>query len=171
MDKHTLKALTEKNNNKNTILERLRFNRRGASTPLWGVESCSIPRRWPTQSPAIPPYVVRTPHLHGAPTTEETSKEICFFYFSKKKQKWKKIKMKSMKAKSPSNGPGHRGPKIKCSHFKIVVLNKRLYRLFLHVLASARTTGKRQRNRKEDEKKRKNGKTKEKKQLEKQKKE
>ena len=55
-------------------LGRLRFNRRGASTPLWEVESCSLPSRWPNPIPAIPPYVVRTPHLHGAPTSEETVK-------------------------------------------------------------------------------------------------
>ena len=53
-------------------LGRLRFYRRGASTPLWGVEACSPPSRRPNPIPAIPPYVVRTPHLHGAPTTEET---------------------------------------------------------------------------------------------------
>ena len=50
----------------------LRFNRRGASTPLWGVESCSSPTKWPNPIPATPLCVVRTPHLHGAPTTEET---------------------------------------------------------------------------------------------------
>ena len=50
-----------------------RFNRRGAS-PLWGVEACSLPSRRPNPIPASPPYVVRTPHLHGAPTTEETVK-------------------------------------------------------------------------------------------------
>ena len=55
-------------------LERLRFNRRGASTPLWRVESCSPPSRRPNPIPAIPPSVVRTPHLHGAPTTKETVK-------------------------------------------------------------------------------------------------
>ena len=54
-------------------LRRLRFNRRGTSTPLKGVESCSLPSGWPNPIPAIPPYVVTTPHLHGAPTTEETS--------------------------------------------------------------------------------------------------
>ena len=32
------------------------------------------PNRRPNPIPAIPPYVVRTPHLHGAPTTEETVK-------------------------------------------------------------------------------------------------
>ena len=31
------------------------------------------PKRVPNPIPAIPPHVVRTPHLHGAPTTEETS--------------------------------------------------------------------------------------------------
>ena len=55
-------------------LGRLRFNRRGASTPLWGVEACSPPSRRPNPIPAVPPYVVRTPHLHGALTTEETVK-------------------------------------------------------------------------------------------------
>ena len=55
-------------------LERLRFNRRGASTPLWGVEACSPPSRRPNPIPAIPPYVVRTPRLHGAPSTEGTVK-------------------------------------------------------------------------------------------------
>ena len=45
---------------------------RGASTPLWGVESCSLPSWWPNPIPAIPPCVVRTPRLHGAQTTEET---------------------------------------------------------------------------------------------------
>ena len=28
-------------------LVRLRFNRRGAFTPLWGVKSCSLPSKWP----------------------------------------------------------------------------------------------------------------------------
>ena len=56
-----------------SYLERLRFIRRGASTPLWGVESCSFSGRWPYPILAIPPYVVMTPHLHGAPTMQETS--------------------------------------------------------------------------------------------------
>ena len=54
-------------------LGRLRFNKRGASTPLWRVEACSHPSRQPNPIPAIPPCVEKTPHLHGAPTTEETS--------------------------------------------------------------------------------------------------
>ena len=49
------------------------FNKRGASTPLWEVEACSPPSRRPKPIPAIPPYAVKTPQLHGAPTTEETS--------------------------------------------------------------------------------------------------
>ena len=40
-------------------------------SPLWRVELCSPPSRWPNPIPAIPPYVGKTPHLHGAPTTEE----------------------------------------------------------------------------------------------------
>ena len=76
-------------------LERFRSNRRGASTTLWGVESCSLPSRWPNPIPAIPPFVVRTPHLHGAPTTEETSVVIVFFcqqrnVFRKKEKKKEK---------------------------------------------------------------------------------
>ena len=43
-------------------LGRLRFNCRGSSTPLWGVEACSHPSRRPNPIPAIPPYVVKTPH-------------------------------------------------------------------------------------------------------------
>ena len=63
---------SQKQHNNNCNLGRVRFNRRGASTPLWGVEACSPPSRRPNPIPAIPPCVVRTPHLHGAPTTEET---------------------------------------------------------------------------------------------------
>ena len=55
-------------------LGRLRVNRRGTSTPLGRVESRSLPSKEPNPSPAIPPCVGRTPHLHGAPTTEETVK-------------------------------------------------------------------------------------------------
>ena len=58
----------------NTIWRGSVFNRRGASTPHWGVQSCPPPSRRPNPIPAIPPCVVRTPHLHGAPTTEETVK-------------------------------------------------------------------------------------------------
>ena len=61
------------NNNNNTIWGgSVCFNRRGASTPLWGVETMLSPSRRPNPIPAIPPYVVKTPHLHGAPTLEET---------------------------------------------------------------------------------------------------
>ena len=62
------------NNNNYTIWRGSVFNRRGASTRLWGVEACSLPSRRPNRIPAIPPYVVRTPYLRGAPTTEETVK-------------------------------------------------------------------------------------------------
>ena len=40
----------------------------------WGVESWSPPSRRSNPIPAIPPFVVTRPHLHGAPTTEETVK-------------------------------------------------------------------------------------------------
>ena len=63
----------DNDSNNNTIWGGPFFNRRGASTPLWGVESRSLPRRWPNPIPALPPFVVKTPHLHGAPTMEETS--------------------------------------------------------------------------------------------------
>ena len=82
----TIHTTTHNNNttNNNTTtqqqwhnLVRLHWNRRGASTPLWGVETCSHPSRRPNPIPAIPPFVVRTPHLHGAPTTEETVEVWC----------------------------------------------------------------------------------------------
>ena len=37
-----------------------RFTRRGASTPLWGAESCSLPVGGPSQSQQPRPLVVRT---------------------------------------------------------------------------------------------------------------
>ena len=67
-------ARVRNNNNNNTIWGGSEKNRRRASTPLWGEEACSLPSRRPNPMPAIPHYVVRTPHLHGAPTTEETVK-------------------------------------------------------------------------------------------------
>ena len=46
---HTFSGVPNNNNN-NTIWGGSVFNRRGASTPLWGVEACSPPSRRPTQS-------------------------------------------------------------------------------------------------------------------------
>ena len=43
------------NKNNNTNLGRLRFDRRGASTPLWRVESCSLHGRQPYPIPAVRP--------------------------------------------------------------------------------------------------------------------
>ena len=45
----------------------LAFPPRGASTPLWGIQSCSLAATWHNPIPAIPPYVIKTPHMHGAP--------------------------------------------------------------------------------------------------------
>ena len=45
--------------------------------PLWELKhalSLSLPISLPNPIPAIPLHAVKTPHLHGAPTTEETSK-------------------------------------------------------------------------------------------------
>ena len=50
------------NNNNNTIWRGSVFT--GEEPPLCGVESCSPASRRPNPIPAIPPYVVRTPHLH-----------------------------------------------------------------------------------------------------------
>ena len=47
-------------------------NMRGAATPLWRVAACSHPSRRPNPIPAITPSVVKTQHLHGAPTAKET---------------------------------------------------------------------------------------------------
>ena len=62
---------------------------------LWPHISSSFsprpPSRRPNPIPAVTPYVVRTPHLHGAPTTEETSKK------EKKKEKRKNRKMEKRK--------------------------------------------------------------------------
>ena len=41
-------------NNQQHNLERLRFNRRGASTALWGVESCSFPKQEAQPNPRYP---------------------------------------------------------------------------------------------------------------------
>ena len=63
-----------KNKNNNNNLETFCFLPRGASTPFRGVESCSLP---PVSGQPLTelflPFVVRTPHLHEAPTTEETT--------------------------------------------------------------------------------------------------
>ena len=69
----TRQHTTQPHHNNNNTIWRLHFYRRGASTQLCRVESCSLPSRWPCQIPATPPYVFKTPHLHGAATTEETS--------------------------------------------------------------------------------------------------
>ena len=77
VDKHMVglsaRVRNNNNHNNNTIWGGSVFNKRGAPTSLRGVEACSLPSGWPYPIPAIPPYVVRTPHLHGAPTAEETS--------------------------------------------------------------------------------------------------
>ena len=70
----------------------------------------------PTFIPAIPHHVVRTPHLHGAPTTEEhpqlnadTDASNDFLKEKKKKEestingKREERKSQNMKAKSPSS--------------------------------------------------------------------
>ena len=46
----THSSASETNNNNNIIWGRLRFNRRGASTQLWGVEACSLLSSGPTPS-------------------------------------------------------------------------------------------------------------------------
>ena len=66
-------------NNNNPIQERSVFFRddalapRGASPPRSEELNHPLPSRWPNPTPALPLHVVRTPHLHGAPTTQETS--------------------------------------------------------------------------------------------------
>ena len=49
--------LRQKQQKQKYNLGRLRFNKRGASTPLWGVEACSPPSTRPTQS-----QLFSTPH-------------------------------------------------------------------------------------------------------------
>ena len=62
----SLRSFTNNNNITTTPTQQqqynlgtLRFNKRGAPTPLREVESCSLPGRWPDPIPTIPPYVVR----------------------------------------------------------------------------------------------------------------
>ena len=71
---YTLAHMSLNNNNNNTIWRGSVLT--GEEPPLHSgeLEACSHPSRRPNPIPAIPPYVVRTPHLHGAPTTEETVK-------------------------------------------------------------------------------------------------
>ena len=80
-----------------------RFDRRRASTPLWGVASCSPPNRWPHPIPAIPPYVVKRPHFHRAPTTEETS-FVKPLYKCLKRQKFGKKRRRTQFFKKNKNG-------------------------------------------------------------------
>ena len=70
---HTFNGVPNNNNN-NTIWEGSVLT--GEEPPLHSGElkHAPLPSRRPNPIPAIPPYVVRTPHLHGAPTTEETVK-------------------------------------------------------------------------------------------------
>ena len=59
------------NNNNNTIWGGSVLT--GEGPPLHSGElKHALPSWRPNPIPAIPPHVVRTPHLHGAPTTEET---------------------------------------------------------------------------------------------------
>ena len=37
----------------------------------------SLPSRWPNPIPAFPPYVVRTPHLHGASNETQSPALVC----------------------------------------------------------------------------------------------
>ena len=64
--RETLRVTSKKQQQQEYNLERLRLT--GEEPPPSGELN-----RWPNPIPAIPPCVVRTPHLHGAPTTEETS--------------------------------------------------------------------------------------------------
>ena len=51
----------------------MRFRREGPPPHSGGVESCSVPDTCHNPAPPIRPYVFRTPHVHGAPTTEDTA--------------------------------------------------------------------------------------------------
>ena len=85
------KNLTNATTTQQSNLVRLRFNRQGASTPLWEVESWSLPSTWLNPIPANPPFVVRTPQLHGGPTAEETNSFTLILLLAMK-YTWKKVK-------------------------------------------------------------------------------
>ena len=65
--------------------------------PLWGVESCSLPSRWPNSIPAVPPDVVTTAHLHtgygGNIHSQTLIQMVAMIYI------WKKSSKKEQKKK------------------------------------------------------------------------
>ena len=126
----------------------------------------------PTQSQLSAPYVVRTPHLHGALTTEETStvkpRYKCFWentrkkkrrnIFRRKKRK-KKREMKNMTVGSPSNVPFLNSCQVRPNEFNFHKEIDKFYNwnfsTIFPVSASARTTGKRKKRRRNKEKEKK----------------
>ena len=73
---HThLSSLTRDTNNNNApfSFETMRLRREEPPPRFGKLNHALAPGKWPNPNPAIPPSVVRTPHLHGAPPTEETS--------------------------------------------------------------------------------------------------
>ena len=65
---------THNNNNNNTIWGGSVLTGEEPPPHSGELKACSHPSSRPNPIPANPPNVVRTPHLHGAPTTEETVK-------------------------------------------------------------------------------------------------
>ena len=88
------------------------------------------PSGWPYPIPTIPANVVRTPHLCGAPTTEETS---CSSDTDAGNEIWKK-------KRAPSNGsfpnsPSTEAQKSKFSQREIVIFTTGTVRRFLSVFS------------------------------------
>ena len=64
-----------------------------------GLKHALLQAGGPTQFPAFPPCVVKTPHLHGAPTTKETSLVKPWYKCWKRKNKQRKRKKQEQKRK------------------------------------------------------------------------
>ena len=103
---------------------RLSFYMRGASTPLWRVESRSLASMWPNPIPPIPAHVVKTPQLDSDANAgnekylkEKTEKKEEEMFF-RKMEKWGN-RSEKYESGHPQMGDSlplvHRGPKIEFS--------------------------------------------------------
>ena len=78
-----------------------------------GLKHALLQAGGPTQFPAFPPYVVKTPHLHGAPTTKETSFVKPWFKCWKRKNKQRKRKKQEQEQKKKNKKQGEKKEKTK----------------------------------------------------------
>ena len=125
-------------------LERLRSNRRGASTPLCGVEACMLSSKQAAQPNPSSPALCRRDTT--SPWSTDHSKKK-----NNKNGTHEKREMKNTKAGSPPNGPFLI---LEFSQKEIFIFyNRNCSTMFFLVLACARTTEK---SKKKEEKRKKN---------------